>query len=697
MSTRTVLSVVVLGVIAALGTGVLWAQQAPAPAPAPQSGDGPPVVFRVEVDYVEADLYVTDAQGNPVADLRADEVEITEDGKPQKVTAFSVVNIPIERAERPLFATQPVEADVQTNDHVEGRIYLIVLDDVHTALERTPRVKAGMRRFFERNFGTNDMAAIVFTGRTDASQDFTNNPRLLMAAVDKFMGRKLRSATIDRLEGARLNPATGGVQPGDDTQQMERSFNARNAMGTVRRLAEFMANVRGRRKALLLVGEGVDYDIHEAVGLAGSTATSVLLDTHDAIASATRGNVSIYAIDPRGLTTGDEDLITQSSTMPEQGVGLNSLRNELRLSQDSLRVLAANTGGFAALNQNDLNSAFDRIVQENSQYYLLGYYSTNSRRDGRYRKIQIRVTRPGLRVVRARNGYYEARGRRPADKPSPTAMTPALSEALGSPLPVAGIPVKVFAGAYKGVAPNAAVALVAELDVSKLDFVEKDGNYVEQLEIANAATDGKGKVFSGDRHTVNLALKPDTYERAKERGFRVVTQLNLPPGRYQVRVAVGNKAGKAGSVLYDLEVPDFYKSRFVMSAVTLTAASASLAPTVKAKDPLGDFLPGPPTATREFDAGDTLMFFTEVYENTGNTPTHTVDLKAELRAGDGRVVLEATEQRSSAEVKGGGGYGFAGRLPLSDLTPGLYVLHVEGRSRAGDNDTVSRDIQVRIK
>jgi VWFA-related protein len=678
-------------VAAALGSAALWAQQAPAPA-APQA-DTPPVIFRVEVDYVEADVYVTDAQNNPVNDLTADDFEVTEEGKPQKVTSFSMVNIPIERAERPLFATQPIETDVQTNEHVEGRIYLIVLDDLHTDFTRTPRVKTAMRRFIERNFGTNDLAAIVFTGRSNGSQDFTNNPRLLMAAVDKFVGRKLRSATIERLEGIRVNPGTGGLQPGDDNQQMERAFNARNAMGSIRRLAEFMAGVRGRRKALMLVGEGVDYDIHEAVGLAGSTASAVLLDTHDAIASASRGNVSIYAIDPRGLTTGDEDLITQSSTMPEQGAGLNSLQNELRLSQNSLRVLAANTGGFAALNRNDFNSAFDRIVQENSQYYLLGYYSTNSRRDGRYRKIQIRVKRPGLRVVRARDGYYEARGRRPAEaKPS---ANPALSAALASPLPVAGLPLKAFAAAYKGEAPNAAVAVVVEIDASQLDFVETNGTFNEALEFVNAATDSKGKVFPGERHTANLTLKPDTFQRAKERGFRVLTQVSLPPGHYQLRLAAANKNGKSGSVLYDLDIPEFYKEPFVMSGVALTAASATLTPTVRAKDPLGDFLPGPPVATREFMVGDTLMFFAEFYENGNSTP-HTVDLKAELRADGGRVVLTATEERSSTEVRGGGGYGFSGRLPLTDVAPGLYVLHIEGRSRAG-NVSASRDIQVRVK
>jgi VWFA-related protein len=692
MRSRHALSVAAAAVLC---TGALWAQQAPPAAPAAPQADAPPVVFRVEIDYVEADVYVTDAQNNPVNDLTADDFEVIEDGKPQKVTSFSLVNIPIERAERPLFATQPVETDVQTNDHTEGRIYLIVLDDLHTEFTRTPRVKAAMRRFFERSFGVNDLAAIVFTGRSQGSQDFTNNPRLLMAAVDRFVGRKLQSATIEKLQGVRVNPESGGLQVGPDNLMMERSFNARNAMGTVRKLAEFMANVRGRRKALLLVGEGVDYDINEAVGLAGSTASAVMLDTHDAIASATRGNVSIYAVDPRGLTTGSEDLITQSSTFPEQGAGLQSMQNELRLSQDSLRVLAANTGGFAALNRNDFNTAFDRIVQENSQYYLLGYYSNNTRRDGRFRRIQIRMKRPGLRVARARNGYYEPRGRRPAD-PKPGTMNPALSAAIASPLPVAGMPVKVFAGAYKGEAPNAAVAVVLELDASKLDFVEGNGTFNESIEIANAATNSTGKLFPGERHNANLTLKPDTYERAKERGFRVVTQVNLPPGRYQLRFAVANKAGKAGSVLYDLEIPDFNKVPFSMSGVTLTSAAAGLTPTVRAKDPLGSFLPGPPVATREFEAGDTLMFFAEFYENGANNP-HKVDLKAELRAEGGRVVLTAAEERESTEVRAGGGYGFAGRLPLTDLEPGLYVLHVEGKSRVGDDNVASRDIQVRIK
>jgi VWFA-related protein len=692
--TVAILIAVLGGALATVPGGALAAQQQAAPQ-APVV-DQPPVTFRVEVNYVEVDAFVTDANGKTVSDLTTNDFELFEDGKPQKVASFSLINIPIERAERPLFAGKPIEPDVQTNEHLEGRIYLLVLDDIHTDLTRTPRVKAAARRFIEQNFGTNDLAAVVFTGRSDSSQDFTNNTRLLLTAIDKFVGRKLTSATVQRIESARVNPETGNLEPGDDIDQMDRAFRARSVMNNVRKMAEFMAGVRGRRKAMLLVGEGIDYNIFEATGVLGSTASAVMLDTQDAIAAATRGNVSIYAIDPRGLQTGSEDLISVSSTVGD--ANLQSMQSELRLSQDSLRVLASSTGGFAAVNRNDMNSAFDRIVSENSSYYMFGYYSTNERRDGRFRKIEVRVKRPGLRV-RSRNGYFEARGRRPSDaKPSTSAVTPALAEALGSPLPVNGVALKAFAAPFKGAAPNAAVAYVAEVDVNNFDFVEKDGIFSESIELVNTATDSKGKVFPGERQLVNLNLKPETLARAKSRGFRLVNQVSLPPGRYQMRIAASSRGGKTGSVLYDLEVPDFAKEKFVMSGVALTSRAAAEAPTVKPKDPLADYLPGPPTTTREFTRDDTVAIFAEFYENMSGAQAHNLDFKAELRAEGGRVVQSVTDQRSSTDLQGGsGGYGFSARLPLDEAEPGLYVIHVEGQARIGDLPVVSRDIQIRVR
>ena len=469
-------------------------------------------------------------------------------------------------------------------------------------------------------------------------------------------------------------------------------------MNTIRKLADFMGGVRGRRKTMILVSEGIDYDIYAATGPEGATASAVIGDTHDAIAAATRGNVVIYAVDPRGLATGTEDLIAVSSTLPDVGLGVESIGGEQRRSQDSLRVLAASTGGFAAVNRNDLDTAFERLVTENSSYYLLGYYPSSDRRSGRFRKIEVRVKRPGLQV-RSRSGYYEPRGRAPVQAARAAAsVAPAIADALASPIPTSGVPVKVFAAPFKGAAPNAAVAIAIEIDPRRLDFVEKDGTITERLEVVYSALDVDGKVFPGSTHAVNLAMKPETFERVKARGFRVLSRMELPPGRYQLRVAAGNLTGKVGSVLYDLDVPDFYKGALAMSGVALTARSAQEVVTIRPTDPLAGLLPGPPTAARDFAEGDVLALFTEFYENLPGAPAHALDFRAELRADGGRVVQSASDERSSSELnRGPGGYGFNAQLSLAGLEPGLYVLHVEGRSRQGATATVSRDIQIRIR
>src|SRR5581483_11929435 len=163
------------------------------PAPPPQQPQQP--TFRVQVDYVEVDVVVTDQRGNLVRDLKKEDFQVFEDGKAQTISTFTHVDIPVERADRPLFAASPIEPDVRTNEQpFDGRVYVMVIDDLHTRFGRTQRVKAAARQFIEKRLGANDLMAVVHTaGPTDASQEFTNNKRLLLAAVDKTQGRKLAS------------------------------------------------------------------------------------------------------------------------------------------------------------------------------------------------------------------------------------------------------------------------------------------------------------------------------------------------------------------------------------------------------------------------------------------------------------------------------------------------------------------------
>ncbi len=221
----------------------------------------PAVRFGVEVNYVEVDVTVMDRNGNFVSDLRPEDFEIFEDGEPQSVANFTVIDIEIERP-TPVVFKEAVEPDVRSNVQVsEGRVYILVLDGLHTSAQRTHRVKHAASQFIEERFGANDIAAVVHTdGRRDASQEFTSSPRLLLNAIDQFMGKKLRSATLEMLDQS-INAFDDQAELYDPAEE-ERAQRARNVLEMIEKLAKGLEDIHGRRKAIVYFGEGIDYDVY---------------------------------------------------------------------------------------------------------------------------------------------------------------------------------------------------------------------------------------------------------------------------------------------------------------------------------------------------------------------------------------------------------------------------------------------------
>src|SRR5437773_7618598 len=171
---RRLVGLAVLGAAAIVNAG-----QAP-PAPAQQQP-----TFKAQVEYVEVDALVSDANGNFVRGLTKDDFQILEDGKAQTVSTFSLVDIPVERYDKPLGAALPIEPDVKTNERpFDGRVYVMVIDDLHTNFGRSERVKRAAKQFVQRYLGANDLMAIVHTrSATEANQEFTNSKRLLLTAI----------------------------------------------------------------------------------------------------------------------------------------------------------------------------------------------------------------------------------------------------------------------------------------------------------------------------------------------------------------------------------------------------------------------------------------------------------------------------------------------------------------------------------
>ena len=686
------------GLMLLLTGSALTAGQAPAPAQPPAAQQPP--TFKVRVDYVEVDAVVTDRQGRIVRDLKKEDFQVLEDGKSQAITNFTMVDIPVDRDNRPLFAASPIEPDVKTNEKpFDGRVYVMVVDDLHTRFGRSQRVKLAAKQFIERRFGANDLMAVVHTaGPSDANQEFTNNRKLLLAAVDKTSGRKLDSATANKTnEYNRTRDTRQQGDPLNDPDDMERGFNARTTLDTLKHVADWFGAVRGRRKAILFVSEGIDYDIYDVIAANNSnhqSASMVLDATRDAIGAATRANVAIYGIDPRGLTDlGDESI--ELGAFPDDtslGVGQGSLNSELRLSQDSLRTLSEETGGFAVVNRNDFATAFQRIVEDNSSYYVLAYYPPDAR-PGRTHKIDVRVTRPGL-TVRARKAYLTPKKVDPPKTTGNTPSTPELREALDSPLPVSGLTLHAFAAPFKGIAPNASVLFGVELRGRDMK-VEANSKIL----LSYIAIDATGKVRGGNTDSLMLTnLKPESKARIEATGLRMLNRMDLPPGKYQLRIAAHDPSGgNVGSVQYDLEVPDYAKVPFSMSGLVLTSGAGSQLPTVKADEQLKPMMPGPPIAMRAFPQNDEIILFTEVYDNAGGTP-HKVDISATVTTDEGKVLFKTDEVRDSADLGGKrGGYGYTTRVPLKDLALGSYVLKVEARSRLKDVPPVARELQFTVE
>src|SRR5688572_19484516 len=233
------------------------------------AAQAPEVTFKVEVNYVEEDVRVVDRDGNFVRGLKQEDFQVFEDGKPQKVQTFGMVDIPNTRPRKPLYLGPDaisIEPDVAVNKQVlDGRLYLIVLDDYHVAPLRSQHVRNLARRFVLEKLGPDDQAAVVVTsGLLRASQDFTQNRRLLLEAIDNFVGQKMQSSALMRnermsREGVTTDDAGNSIQidPSnrfvEDESAQERMFQARQSLNSLRSIAEWMSAIQGRRKAIVFV------------------------------------------------------------------------------------------------------------------------------------------------------------------------------------------------------------------------------------------------------------------------------------------------------------------------------------------------------------------------------------------------------------------------------------------------------------
>lgn len=377
--------------------------------------------FRVQIDAVTMDVIVKDDQGRFVPDLRKEEFEVFEDGVKQEITSMTmshggrVTNV-LESAPPPPpegLILPPVRRVTDTS----GRIFLFFVDDLHLQFQNSGRVRELFKRIAKNLIHDGDLFGIVSSGPSSIAIDMTYDRKRLDEAINKIAGSGLKPSEI-------INRGTGSEGP------TELRYNAHVAFSTMEEGLNNLEKVHNRRKALVWVSEGYDFNPFQESRFGSRDPSSPFLQNqsnafrnsaangdgttrqNDPIAdqqkqsetfsdadlayelgeitrTANRANTTIYTIDPRGLVAG--------SDIDEQ-VDPSEWSQYVRKSQDSMRVLAEETGGIAVVNQNDFDKALKQIDAASSDYYVLGYYSSNPDLTKRRRQIEVKVLRKGLNV-----------------------------------------------------------------------------------------------------------------------------------------------------------------------------------------------------------------------------------------------------------------------------------------------------------
>ncbi|MSO51896.1 MAG: hypothetical protein CK533_05390 [Acidobacterium sp.] len=396
-----------LAALATLALTTALGAQAPAtPAPALPSQGGQPQ-FRVAIDYVTTDAIARNGQDQFVADLTKRDFEVYEDGVKQEITGLTLVhggrvhNLAAPPA--PSAQEGIILPPSRPKNDTAGRIFLIIVDDLHLDFRNTGRIRDLFKKISRTLIHEGDMFSIVSTGPSSLAIDPTYDRKILDEAIKKVTGNGLKPADI--------------IQGSDGAQgPSEVRYRANVAFSTAYDMLSQMEKINNRRKAVIWVSNGYDFNPFAESRLGedpvfggrfGQTReegrqqqgqfsgqqfsdADLARELAEVTRTANRANATLYTIDPRGLVAG-ADLDEQLDPV--------EYSEHVRKTQDSLRVLAEETGGIAVVNQNNFDKALKRIDAETSDYYVLGYSSTNPDPLKRTRKIEVKlVDKPGISV-----------------------------------------------------------------------------------------------------------------------------------------------------------------------------------------------------------------------------------------------------------------------------------------------------------
>jgi VWFA-related protein len=625
-----------------------------------QSPQAPQPTFRARVDLIQVDVSVLDRDRQPVSGLTAADFTLTEDGRPRPIMSFTEVHVPPPAAPMAGWMAD-VAPDVTTNTHPPGRLVVIAVDDgalsTNGALWGVQKARAAARAAV-KELGPGDLAALVLTERGRTAQNFTNDRARLLAAIDS----------------TPLFPGTDSPDPKDQKQNWRASCTCGLcSVEGLQRVAQSLRSLPQQRKTILYIspGLGVDITMPEFERLPSPMSTfhdNCERRKHDAILDVFRqaalANVTISAIDPNGIGGGGH-------SYPE-----------------FLRTIAEHTGGRAVTHDNAPERHVPALLLETSSYYLLGFESASRSADGAFHRIEVKVAGRDVEV-RSRVGYFAPTRKEMSAAAGAQAAAGSLEAAIGGHLPKADFPLQISAAAFAEANRKSAVAIALSVRQPRnvpAGDAPAETKPTTTVDVLARAFDTEGRVWGTRNLSVKLGLNA---AKSGWIGYEILPRLAVPPGTYEIRVAVRTEDARTGSVYTFVDVPDFSHSVVSLSGIVLEAT-----PTVAVvpRDAYGDLLPVVPTARRDFGASDRVSAFVRVYQGgsralvPGTLTTRIVDAKNE-------PITTSTRELNPTLFAKGRALDHRFELPRN-LAAGEYLFSVE---IAADGKTAQRAVRFRVR
>ncbi len=666
--------------------------------------------FRAEAELVTVDVVVLDKRGQSVEDLTAGDFTVSEDGRPQTVRFFQPVVTTELQPETGTAGARAYRYSTNVGLHARAsRSFVLFFDDVHLTTEQGERAKRALKAFLTEEAHAGDLVSLVAPARgLRWHARLPGGREQLLQALASLRGEQVPEAAAERISdyeayrihvmqdeqmaervGRRFSnfgvagrdavnlqkdqgprPETKGgtaglLEPLVQARAAEAYARAaaRNSvtLGALALTVEGMAPVRGR-KALIMISPGFILDqeriLHRQV--------------EDA---ARRANIAMYFVDARGLEA-QSGFASAEFGSPLDSRDVGAATADLALEAEGAASLAESSGGFSVRNRNDLAAGLGRIARESQGYYLLSYMPRDTRRNGRFRRISVRVQRPDVHV-RARRGYYAGDPARPSGPPAEpsdremrgrAADVDPLEIALDSPYDLSAVPVRAAAYVFGKVnAKESSVLLAAEVDLRAFELEPAAGGVRDVLDLRMLVTNPATGETKRYERAVEMTLESGVATAETSAWYPLSQPFDLAPGRYQARVAVKDRnSGRVGSVTHDFEVP---------SQGGLAVSSVIVTDTIET--PMLGF-PGPPRPVlivrRLFSAGRTL-YYQFGASNAERAPDGAPRVTAGhvVRTAEGAVVKEL---KPTPLAPGPTGMSRFAGISLAGIPPGDYELVV---------------------